>query len=446
MRLNVARRRAPVFTHEGAKAAHITPEQELRRSVMACLLWEDQFYENGEGIAARIERLSKTVKPETVASIASEARNVMHLRHVPLLVAASLAGRTDLKLSSLIAETIDAIIQRPDELGEFLKVYWRNGKVPLDHQVKRGLARAFSRFDEYQFAKYDRDGEIKLRDVLRLVRPKPVNAEQSELFRKIVKRELATPDTWEVALSAGADKKETFTRLIKERKLGYLALLRNLRNMEEAGVDANLIEEAILARRGAHNVLPFRYLSAARIVPRFEGALSKAMLAGTADLPYLSGTTVVCVDNSGSMRAKLSQKSVVTRSDAAATLAGVIQSDKVRVIAFGTTAKEVPHRPGLAQVDAVQAANVGMGTEMGLAVELANGMKPDRIIVISDEQTAGQVPAPACKHAYGINTASYQNGVMYGRGWIHIDGWSDGVIRYLAASEGLGLAETDNEA
>lgn len=436
MRLNVARRRAPVFTHEGAKAAHINAEQQLRRSVMSCLLWEDTFYESGESIADRIERLSGEVNPENVSIIACEARSHMNLRHVPLLIAASLAGRDDLRDTSMVADTIAFVVQRPDEITEFLKVYWRKGKTPLDHQVKKGLARAFKKFDEYQFAKYDRDGEIKLRDAIRLVRPRPDNAEQSELFRKIVKRELTTPDTWEVAISCGADKKETFTRLIKANKLGYMALLRNLRNMEEAGVDRKLVEDAILALRGAHNVLPFRFLAAARQVPSFDAVLSKAMVANAKQMPTLTGLTVVCVDNSGSMGGKVSAKSIMTRSDVAGTLAGVIQSERVRVIAFGTTCMEVPHRPGLAQVDAIQRAAVGMGTEMGVAVHMANAMGADRIIVISDEQTAGRVPRPNAKYAYGINVASYQNGVTYGDGWTHLDGWSDGVLRYVASAEG----------
>jgi hypothetical protein len=43
----------------------------------------------------------------------------------------------------------------------------------LPAQMRKGLARAFGKFDEYQLAKYDRDGVVKLRDVLRLARPKP---------------------------------------------------------------------------------------------------------------------------------------------------------------------------------------------------------------------------------------------------------------------------------
>lgn len=138
------------LTHEGAPAARINAEAQLRRSVLATLLWEDQFYEDGQSIADRIRSLSAQVDPNTVASLAVEAREVQHLRHVPLLLASSLAPRG----GSVVGDTIARVIQRPDELAEFLAIYWGNGRVPLSKQVKRGLAMAFTKFDGYQLAKY----------------------------------------------------------------------------------------------------------------------------------------------------------------------------------------------------------------------------------------------------------------------------------------------------
>src|SRR5690606_23450596 len=125
-------------------------------------------------------------------------------------------------------------------LAEFVALYWRDGKRPLSAQMKKGLARAFCKFDAYQLAKYDRPGPVRLRDVLFLVHAKPAAATQADTWKKLAAKALDSPDTWEVALSAGADKRDTFERLLKEKKLGYLALLRNLRNMDQAGVDEAL--------------------------------------------------------------------------------------------------------------------------------------------------------------------------------------------------------------
>ena len=434
-RLNVAQKTDAVLTHEGAPAyPHMTAEQALRRSVMACMLWEDEFYEDGKSIADRITENASKVSPEVLAKIAIEAREVMNLRHVPLLLLDALSKSGP----HLMAETTARVIQRVDEIPELLAIYWRNGRKMVPHQMQRGLAQAFTKFDEYQFAKYDRDSKVKLRDALRLARPKPKDEDQSALFKKIKDRALKTPDTWEVELSAGKDKKETFERLLREGKLGYLALLRNLRNMAQANVDVDLVREAIVARKGgAQRVLPFRYVSAARHAPQFEPYLDKALLKAIDDLPILKGRTVVCVDVSGSMRAKVSGKSEISSADAAAALASIINGD-VRVIAFGTNAHEVPARRGMSGVDVINSAEnkygLGYGTNIGLAVQMANGMQPDRVIVITDEQSHDRVPPPACGRAYMINVASYKNGVGYGK-WMHIDGFSEGVLRYITAME-----------
>ena len=242
-------------THEGAPAAIINAEQQLRRSVMSCLLFENEFYEDGQEIAGRIKKLAEAVRPEIVAQIAVEARNLMHLRHAPLLLLEVLtrtgAGRTD----ELVAKAIAHTISRADEMAEFIAIYTGGGDRrtakkghgrQFSAQMMRGLDVALRGFDDYQLAKYDRDGKVKLKDVLRIVRPKPVDEAEAVRWKLAREGKLPAPDTWEVALSGGADKKETFERLLRERKLGYLALLRNLRNMVAAGVDSELVREACL--------------------------------------------------------------------------------------------------------------------------------------------------------------------------------------------------------
>src|SRR5262249_13169416 len=165
----------------------------------------------------------------------------------------------------LLSRTMGRVLQRADEPAEFLALYWKDKKQPLSKQVKRGLAWSMRRFSEYELAKYNRDAEIKPRDVLFLSHARPKDEAQAALWKKLAANELATPDTWEVQLSAGADKKETFERLMREKKLGYFALIRNLRNMEQAGVDAQLVRAALLARkRGAAKILPLPHIPAAR--------------------------------------------------------------------------------------------------------------------------------------------------------------------------------------
>lgn len=432
-RTNLANKHTEI-THEGAPAARMNDMQALRRSVMSCLLWEREFYESGEAIGTRIRELALAAKPEDIAALAIEARTKFNLRHAPLWLLCALAKTGS--GTPLLSETIPKVIKRVDELSEFVSLYWKaNGNdKPITAQMKKGLAAAFENFSEYHFAKYDRDGAVKLRDVLFLAHPKPQTPERVDLYKRIAERKLIAPDTWEVALSGGADKKETFERLIREGQLGYLALLRNLRNMADAGCDAALVKDAILARKGADRVLPFRYVAAARACPHFEPAIDQALLACIATLPTMLGKTVVLVDVSGSMDEKLSAKSDMKRIDAAAALASLINGD-VRMFAFSNQICEVPPRRGMAGVDAIINSMPHGGTQLGAAIQALNNQIPyERLIVVTDEQSADRVPDPKAK-GYMINVASNKNGVGYGK-WTHIDGFSEAVFGFIRETEG----------
>jgi len=325
MRLNIFKSSKPrPRTHEGAPAKVITAEQALRRTVLSCMLWEGEFYEDGVQIAGRIHELVPQVAPERVAALAVEAREGMKLRHAPLLLVREMARHATHR--ALVADTLARVIQRADELSEFVAIYWAGGRQPLSAQVKKGLAGAFGKFDEYALAKYDRAGAVRLRDVLFLSHAHPVDEAQAALWKRLAENELATPDTWEVALSAagrgeGDSKREVWERLLAERKLGALALLRNLRNLHTAGVSEELVLEALAALK-TDRVLPFRFLAAARNAPQWEEALEAAMFrALEGRKAKLAGHTVLLVDVSGSMEASISSRSEMRRTDAAYGLA-----------------------------------------------------------------------------------------------------------------------------
>jgi len=437
-RLNTLNLTFALRTHEGTSARHISPELQLRRSVLACLLWESQFYEDGVEIAGRIAELVPKVAAEKVAALAIEAREQMKLRHAPLFLVREMARHATHR--RLVAETLERVIQRADELAEFVAIYWKDGRVPLSAQVKKGLAAAFPKFDEYQLAKYDRGGPIKLRDVLFLSHAKPRDAAQAAVWKRLVWGRLTTPDTWEVALSesgkeGGAPKREAWERLLREQKLGALALLRNLRNLREAGVDEALVLAA-LGEMNTARALPFRFLAAARYAPQWEEPLEQAMLKSVAGQPKLAGRTIVLVDVSGSMTAPLSRRSEMQRTDAAYGLAVLVReiAEKAAVYSFSDRCVEVPARRGFALRDAIDHSQPHQGTLLGEAVQHLNEHERyDRLIVITDEQAHDTVPSPKGK-GYVINVASYKNGVGYGK-WTHIDGWSEAVLEYIRALE-----------
>jgi hypothetical protein len=417
------------------------PEQALRRSVLSCMLWENEFYEDGVEIAGRIQDLVPRVAAEKVAALAVEARERMKLRHAPLLLVREMARHATHR--RLVGETLARVVQRADELAEFVAIYWAGGRQPLSAQVKKGLASAFTKFDEYALAKYDRAGAVRLRDVLFLSHARPLNEEQAGLWKRLAANELSTPDTWEVALSAAGRgernrKREVWERLLMERKLGALALLRNLRNLREAGVAEELVLNALHALK-TDRVLPFRFLAAARNAPQWEETLELAMFrALEGRRTRLRGHTILLVDVSGSMEVNLSQRSEMRRCDAAYGLAILLReiAERVTIFTFSDRAHMVPARRGMALRDALDASQAHGGTHLGRALALVEAHWSndyDRLVVITDEQAHDHVGSPHGR-GYVINVASNRNGVGYGA-WTHIDGWSEAVVDYIAELE-----------
>jgi 60 kDa SS-A/Ro ribonucleoprotein len=444
-------------THGGGTASKITPLQELQRSVLACLLWENTFYEEGVTVAERIVKLVHKCTPLQVADLAIEARHNMHLRHVPLLLVRELARHPKIKdYPGLVSTAVTAVIERADEIAELVSLYWKDKPgAPLSKQIKKGLAAAFAKFDEYQLAKYNRAYAVKLVDVLRLVRPKPVTDEQAALWGRLRDNTLATPDTWETSLSAGKNKKETFTRLLENGKLGYMALLRNLRGMEDAGVSSKLIKEAILERKGAHQVFPYRFLAAALHAPKFESELDQAMLAEVVTRPKLKGKTIIVVDISGSMGGMLSAKSTMSRISAACALAAVAREMCEEAVVYATAGNDsfrkhatdiVVARHGMALIDAIRAKNAKLGGGGIFLKQVSDYIAKkegtaDRVLVITDEQDCGSGHADHPDNStliaprnYILNVGTDKCGIAYGK-FTKISGFSEAVVTYIQAIE-----------
>ena len=408
MRTNVAEKKALIYTHEGAVAVFVNPVDQLRRSVMSNMLFEGEYYEDGQSIAKRIqdttaEILKQKDGADIVANIAFEARTKMKLRHVPLLLLVSLIRAKTEAARKVVAGAIAHVIQRPDEMGELISLYWKPKKQPLTAQMKKGLGLAFQKFDAYALAKWNSDSSaLKLRDILFLVHAKPKDQEQAEVFKKLTDKTLTSPDTWEVALSGGADKKETFTRLLQEEKLGALALLRNLRNMQQSGVDVEAIRKGLSTMK-TERVLPFRFITAAKYAPQLEPQLEQAMFRCLASQEKLTGKTVLIVDCSGSMHGQISEKSELDRLSAAAALAMLLREVCNDVSVYATAGDDgrrihatilVPPRRGFGLRDLLSYEQTsrkigGGGIFLKQVIEhVRNAEKgnADRIIVITDEQ------------------------------------------------------------
>lgn len=323
--------------HEDAVAFSMDAETELY-SIVCTSLMNSKFYQTADEEMLRLRTLVQECDPEFVAKLAVYAREQMYVRTMPLVLTVELA-----KVHSgdnLVSRTVNRVVSRADEITELLSCYaYLNGKdvtgmnalKGMSKQIQKGLGMAFNKFDEYAFGKYNRDSVVKMKDALFLVHPKPKCVEQQALFDKIVNGTLETPYTWETILSAddGRTKKEKWEELIESKKLGYMASMRNLRNMLDAQVSVDHVEQVCNYLTNEKAVLgakqfPFRYLSAFRMLedhvsPDVEmclNALEEAAKIAIMNLPLLvGGRNVIACDVSGSMQNPISGRSIVQAYD-----------------------------------------------------------------------------------------------------------------------------------
>ena len=271
-----------LVNHEGAVAYSLTPEVELYSAVVTTML-ADVTYERADKHLDRIRELAYRVTPQFLAKLAVYARAQMYLRTAPLVLVGDLAMRHN--GDDLVSRTVTRVVQRPDEITELLAYYqtanYRTAPKKLNKlskQIQKGLAQSFNRFDEYQFAKYERQTAVSLRDALFLVHPKAKDEAQQAVFDKIAARSLDTPYTWETELSAlgqqafrnerdrQAAVRAKWHELIDSGRLGYMAMLRNLRNMLEAEIDGahvNAVCNTLADKRAVQKAkqLPFSFLA-----------------------------------------------------------------------------------------------------------------------------------------------------------------------------------------
>ncbi len=255
-----------------------------------------------------------------------------------------------------------------------------------------------------------------------------------------------------------SSKCETFTRLMREGKLGALAFLRNLRNMEQSGVAKELVVE-YSKHVDLGRVLPFRFIAAYRAVPAWQNMIEDMMLRCLQTIPKLPGKTVLIVDSSGSMtQGKVSAKSDLSRLDAAGALAILVKEIAENPVIYATAGSDSARRHATMQIPARRGFELSrLFSELQLQHQIGTGgiflkqvmdyvyqeqRTADRVIVITDEQdcqTPGSKLDPSQANAFGdsnylINISCNENGIGYNK-FVHISGWSEAIIDFIRARE-----------
>lgn len=414
-----------ILNHEDAKAYVMTPAEELYSAVVTTGL-SDITYEKGNDRLERIRSLIQENDPEYVAKLAVYARKDMYLRSVPLVLTAELAKQAS--GTDLVSRTVEGVVQRADEITELLAYYQLSNERMdvkklnrLSKQIQKGLMKSFNKFDEYQFAKYNRKTDITLKDALFLVHPKAKDDHQQAVFDKIVNDTLKAPYTWEVELSVlgqqkftdEAEKKRAFKskweELIFSNKLGYMATLRNLRNILEAGVSSEAMNKVCHYVSDENAVsrskqLPFRFLAAYRelknidssYLPSLLEALEAAVEASVKNIKGFGFDTAVVIgaDVSGSMQQPVSRKSKVLLYDIGLLMSMILQSQCKNVVTgiFGDRWKRVPMPKNgiLRNVDAFyrREGEVGYSTNGYLVIEdlIRRNEKVNKVMLFTDTQ------------------------------------------------------------
>lgn len=456
-------------THNGGVGAARDAKSELFLAVVSEFGGEDTFYESGADRLYRIAALSGQVAVadlEWITGLVGWLRNEGNMRSASIIVALNAAKALNDAGIPGVRKLVSNAILRADEPGEALAYWFANFGRKLPIGVKRGIADgAVKTYTEFSLGKYDGDSKgFSFADVIKLVHPTPKDALQSALFKFAMDRRhdsSAKPDeslkllnrrawalglsteekralilgpnasdelrsaglTWENVGSSfgkgGLDAK-AWEAIIPT--MGYMALLRNLRNFEEAGVNEAVL--AVVANRIADpeqvaksRQLPFRFLSAYRAINglRFAYPLEKALDASLANVPSLKGRTLILVDRSGSMYWAQSQKTQMTYADTAALFgtALALRAEDATLVQFGSTSSEIDLRRGQSVLKTVdtQFSNLG-GTSTAEAVR-QHFKGHDRVIILTDEQHSGSSPfgaIPAATPLFVWNLAGYRVG------------------------------------
>lgn len=430
MRFNLGlKRRPPLKNYENATAYRMTDKYELYTAAATSLL-NDSYYESG---ADRLQRLHVLVAkvaatdPAFVAQLAVYAREQLYLRSVPLLLTALLARVHN--GDDLVRRLAARVIQRADELPELLAAYAsvagrQREKKQLNRlpaQLRKGVADAFNKFDAYQFAKYAQKRTVSLRDALFLTHPKAKDEAQQALFDRIASRTLEKPMTWEVQMSELGQKKfnsaeekaaamrQSWTEFVQSGRLGYMALLRNLRNFLRYGVDEEAL--ALVAQRLADPAavrtarqMPFRYLSAYLELQKVEAeypqaallmeALERAVIVSAEALKGFDKDirVLIATDMSGSMTLTLSDRSGIQLMDVGLMLAMLLKAKTGHALTgfFGEVYRlqEVRTDKVLANVEQLRGIDVGHSTNGYLVIRdlLRRRKAMDKVLIFTDMQ------------------------------------------------------------
>lgn len=408
---NMFQKNQTIANRAGGEAYAQSPEMALASLLLTSFV-QDQFYRTAAEQMKELEALMARVNPEFSAKAAIYARTEFGMRSITHVLAAHLAAQASGK--NWAKQFYNRVVFRPDDMLEIAALTKSRGAKMLPNAMKKGFAAAFGRFDGYQLAKYRGEGRaFKLIDLVNLVHPVP-NERNAEALRELMADTLRNTATWEAKLTAAgqeaadeAEKTElksaAWAELIQSNKLGYLAMLRNLRNIgEQAPAYATEVAKRLKNEHQIRKalVMPFQYLIALDALDTgaafpakrvLQDALTDALEISLANVPRFEGRTLIVLDDSGSMATRVGTKGFASRSCiqlGSVFAAALYKSNNADLMRFSDEASYVRanSRDSLMTIAENIVRNArAAGTNFHAIFKVARE-RYDRIVILSDMQ------------------------------------------------------------
>lgn len=452
------------FNKSGHIAYDMADKEKLVTMVLTSFFNEQKYYgDNSTKLVKLAEKVAEKY-PVFVANLACYARKEMHLRSISHVLTAIVAHTNISKMYTKYV--ILNITLRADDITEILACYLNIYGKPIPNSLKKGLGAAMNKFNEFDFSKYNGHKKaIKFKDVLNLCHPVPKDETQSIIFSRILNDNLNTAIRWETELAAHGNTQEVWENLIENNQVGYMAALRNLRNILK--VNPKNIDKILDKLSNKEEVLkskqlPFRFLSAYKNIAgmastKIYDCLEQACRYSVSNLPKIPGTTVIAIDISGSMSNLLSKKSQVECGEIAILLGLIanLMCENAYVYTFNNSLKQlnISHYTSILQNAATYRFCGGTDLKAPLEHILVQGIYADRLILISDNE----INAPSYYYSYAHTCESLAD--KYRRTinsdfWVHaidlqgygtqqfigshtniIAGWSERILEFIKLAE-----------
>jgi hypothetical protein len=457
----------------GHEAYKMKDKDKLVTQVLTSFFNEEKYYrDNSKDILDTVQRVINE-EAKFVANLCIYARIEMHLRTISHVLLGELAKSNEGKL--YVRKVINKIAERPDDMTEILAYYINTYGKPIPNSMKKGIADVLLCFDEYQLAKYNRKSELKFKDLLCLVHPKAKTEEQNTMFKRLLEDKLETPVTWETQLSSKGNTKEVWEEFIENKKLGYMAMMRNLRSIVKANIsNINMVYEFLSDEQKVlrNKQLPFRYYAAYKALSsenlgtsKIFDVLETAIKHSTKNISKLSGKTFISADVSGSMNSTISSRSDTTCAEIAVLMMAIANyiCEETITTTFDTKLyiNSLSAENGII-ANASSISVKGGGTDISLPLRhlLSNKIFVDRIIILSDNEINYGYEAVCQKYVeeyrrkvnpkvwvHAIDMMGYGTQQFEGSNVNIIAGWSEKVLDFIYQTEqGIGTLETKIES